>query len=193
MITPGSDEIVKLAEKYTTIPVCREIYADMITPIALLRRLQTRSDRFFLLESVEGGEKWARYSFLGYDPILRATCKNGRVTLEGAENRTVETDKPLSVLREVLSRYRAPHIEGLPPFTGGFVGYFAYAMLGYAEPTLRIKRGAWDDFDLMLFDKVIAYDHLKQKIVLIVKAEHSCRKADDLRRLIVDLTKIFGL
>ena len=171
MITPGSDEIVKLAEKYTTIPVCREIYADMITPIALLRRLQTRSDRFFLLESVEGGEKWARYSFLGYDPILRATCKNGRVTLEGAENRTVETDKPLSVLREVLSRYRAPHIEGLPPFTGGFVGYFAYAMLGYAEPTLRIKRGAWDDFDLMLFDKVIAYDHLKQKIVLIVNMQ----------------------
>ena len=108
MITPSSDEIVKLAEKYTTIPVCREIYADMITPIALLRRLQTRSDRFFLLESVEGGEKWARYSFLGYDPILRATCKNGTVTLEGAENRTVETDKPLSVLREVLSRYRAP-------------------------------------------------------------------------------------
>ncbi len=171
MITPGSDEIVKLAEKYTTIPVCREIYADMITPIALLRRLQTRSDRFFLLESVEGGEKWARYSFLGYDPILRATCKNGRVTLEGTENRTVETDKPLSVLREVLSRYRAPHIEGLPPFTGGFVGYFAYAMLGYAEPTLRIKRGAWDDFDLMLFDKVIAYDHLKQKIVLIVNMQ----------------------
>ena len=171
MITPSSDEIVKLAEKYTTIPVCREIYADMITPIALLRRLQTRSDRFFLLESVEGGEKWARYSFLGYDPILRATCRNGRVTLEGVENRTVETDKPLSVLREVLSRYRAPHIEGLPPFTGGFVGYFAYAMLGYAEPTLRIKRGAWDDFDLMLFDKVIAYDHLKQKIVLIVNMQ----------------------
>lgn len=125
MITPSSDEIVKLAEKYTIIPVCREIYADMITPIALLRRLQSRSDRFFLLESVEGGEKWARYSFLGYDPILRATCRNGRVTLEGAENRTAETDKPLSVLREVLSRYRAPHIEGLPPFTGGFVGYFA--------------------------------------------------------------------
>ena len=171
MITPSSDEIVKLAEKYTIIPVCREIYADMITPIALLRRLQSRSDRFFLLESVEGGEKWARYSFLGYDPILQATCRNGRVTLEGAENRTAETDKPLSVLREVLSRYRAPHIEGLPPFTGGFVGYFAYAMLGYAEPTLRIKRGAWDDFDLMLFDKVIAYDHLKQKIVLIVNMQ----------------------
>ena len=168
MITPSCDEILELAKEYTTIPVCREIYADMTTPIALLRRLQTRSDRFFLLESVEGGEKWARYSFLGYDPILRATCKNGTVTLEGAVNKTVKTDKPLTVLREVLGEYHAPRLEGLPPFTGGFVGYFAYAMLGYAEPTLNIKRGAWDDFDLMLFDKVIAYDHLKQKIVLIV-------------------------
>ena len=83
MITPSCDEILELAKEYTTIPVCREIYADMTTPISLLRRLQTRSDRFFLLESVEGGEKWARYSFLGYDPILRATCKNGTVTLEG--------------------------------------------------------------------------------------------------------------
>lgn len=168
MITPGCDKIVKLAAEYSTIPVCREIYADMTTPIALLRRLQARSKRFFLLESVEGGEKWARYSFLGYDPILRATCKNGTVTLEGVENRTVQTDKPLDVLREVLAGYRAPRIEGLPPFTGGFVGYFAYAMLGYAEPRLSIKRGDWDDFDLLLFDKVIAYDHFRQKIVLIV-------------------------
>ena len=106
MITPSCDEILELAKEYTTIPVCREIYADMTTPIALLRRLQTRSDRFFLLESVEGGEKWARYSFLGYDPILRATCKNGTVTLEGTVNRTVTTDKPLTVLREVLGEYR---------------------------------------------------------------------------------------
>lgn len=168
MITPGCDEIVKLAAEYSTIPVCREIYADMTTPIALLRRLQARSKRFFLLESVEGGEKWARYSFLGYDPILRATCKNGTVKFEGVQNRTVQTDKPLDVLREVLAGYRAPRIEGLPPFTGGFVGYFAYAMLGYAEPRLSIKRGDWDDFDLLLFDKVIAYDHFRQKIVLIV-------------------------
>ena len=85
MITPSCDEILELAKEYTTIPVCREIYADMTTPISLLRRLQTRSDRFFLLESVEGGEKWARYSFLGYDPIFRATCKNGTVTLEGED------------------------------------------------------------------------------------------------------------
>ena len=89
------------------------------------------------------------------------------------------TSLPLSlipsftVLREVLDEYRAPRLEGQPPFTGGFVGYFAYAMLGYAEPTLKIKRGAWDDFDLMLFDKVIAYDHLKQKICLLYTSLHA--------------------
>ena len=195
MITPGCDEIVKLAAEYSTIPVCREIYADMTTPIALLRRLQARSKRFFLLESVEGGEKWARYSFLGYDPILRATCKNGTVTLEGVQNRTVQTDKPLDVLREMLAGYRAPRIEGLPPFTGGFVGYFAYAMLGYAEPRLSIKRGDWDDFDLLLFDKVIAYDHFRQKIVLIVNMRtdsvmenygRACAELESMAALVAD-------
>ena len=84
MITPSCDEILSLATDYTTIPVCREVYADVTTPIRLLRRLQARSSRFFLLESVEGGEKWARYSFLGYDPILRVACKNGVVTVKGA-------------------------------------------------------------------------------------------------------------
>ena len=123
MITPSCEEITRLAADYAVIPVCREIYADMVTPIALLRRLQNRSKRFFLLESVEGGEKWARYSFLGYDPLLRARCKNGVVTLEGAENRTVRTDKPPDVLREVLGRCRPRRLEGMPPFTGGFVAY----------------------------------------------------------------------
>lgn len=168
MITPSTEMILSLSREYPVIPVCREVYADVTTPILLLRRLQAKSNRFFLLESVEGGEKWARYSFLGFDPILRATCKNGRVTLEGAENRTIETRKPLDSLRGVLAQYRSPRIDGLPPFTGGFVGYFAYAMLEYAEPSLHIKRNGFEDFDLMLFDKVIAYDHLKQKIVLIV-------------------------
>ena len=195
MITPSCDEIVKLAADYATIPLCREIYADMTTPIALLRRLQAKSKRFFLLESVEGGEKWARYSFLGYDPILRAACKNGTVTLEGVENRTVRTDKPLDVLREALAGYRAPRIEGMPPFTGGFVGYFAYAMLGYAEPRLRIKRGDWDDFDLLLFDKVIAYDHFRQKIVLIVNMRtdsvmenygRACAELESMAALVTD-------
>ena len=137
-------------------------------PIVVLRRLLMRSEKCFLLESVEGGETWGRYSFLGFDPILRLKCKNGTVSLQGAETRTIQTQKPLDVIEEVLSRYRAPKIEGMPPFTGGFVGYFAYAMMAYAEPTLNIKRGTFDDYDLMLFDRVIAFDHLRQKIFVIV-------------------------
>jgi anthranilate synthase component 1 len=90
------------------------------------------------------------------------------VTVEDGECGRIVTDKPLDVLRGLLSRYKAPRLPGLPPFTGGFVGYFEYSMLGYAEPVLKLRKGDGNDFDLMLFDKVIAYDHLKQKICLIV-------------------------
>lgn len=168
MIQPNCETIEALCSQYDIIPLCKEIYADMTTPIALLCRIAQRSDSYFLLESVEGGEKWGRYSFLGYDPILRATCRNGVVTVEEKGcSRQVETTRPMDILRELLSHYRAPVLPDMPPFTGGFVGYFSYAMIGYAEPTLRISRGDAADFDLMLFDKVIAYDHLRQKIVLV--------------------------
>ena len=166
---PDCDEILKLANDYDIIPVCREIYADVITPITLLRKLSGISSRYYLLESIEGGEKWGRYSFLGYDPVMRVSCKEGVVTIEkGDEVATKQTDKPLDVLREIMKDYKAPRLAGLPPFAGGFVGYFAYAMIGYAEPTLNIKKGMFNDYDMMLFDKVIAYDHLTQKISVIV-------------------------
>lgn len=170
---PGCEEILRLAQEYDTIPVCREIYADVVTPITLLRRMAGRSKRFFLLESVEGGEKWGRYSFLGCDPVLRVTLKNGRVITEQADGTRTETEtgRPYDILREILKTRRSPRIKGMPPFTGGFVGYFAYAMIGYAEPTLSISRGKEQDFDLMLFDEVIAYDHLKQKISVVVNME----------------------
>ena len=166
---PDCDEILKMAPDYDIIPVCREIYTDVITSITLLRKLAAVSKRYYLLESVEGGEKWGRYSFLGFDPVMRVKCSCGKVTIEkdGEETEKV-TDKPLEVLREILKDYKAPRLEGLPPFAGGFVGYFAYAMIGYAEPKLNIKKGTFNDYDMMLFDKVIAYDHLKQKISIIV-------------------------
>lgn len=175
MIRPDCDSIQGLANEYTIIPVCREIYADVVTPIALLRRFADMSSRYYLLESMEGGEKWGRYSFLGYDPVMRVSCKDKEVAIEeDGKVRKIETDRPYDVLREIQKAYKSPRISGLPPFTGGFVGYFAYAMIGYAEPTLSIKRGNFNDFDLMLFDKVIAYDHLKQKICIIVnmKTDH---------------------
>lgn len=170
---PGCEEILKLADKYDVIPVSHEIYADVITPIGLLKKIAGTSSRYFLLESVEGGEKWGRYSFLGFDPVMRVTLKEGvmriRQTMENGEvkTETTETSKPYEALRRILAGYRSPGFKGQPPFTGGFVGYFSYSMMSYAEPKLKIRRGEENDLDLMLFDKVIAYDHLRQKIVIV--------------------------
>lgn len=169
MIKPSCDEIMELAKSYNTIPVCKEILADVITPITLLRRIAASKKRFFLLESIEGGEKWGRYSFIGYDPIMRVSCKNAVVTIDrNGKMKNIETKKPLEVLRSILKDYKSPSLKELPPFTGGLVGYFAYSKIGYAEPKLKIKSGDFNDYDVMLFDKVIAYDHLKQKICVIV-------------------------
>ncbi len=172
MIRPSSETILQLAQEYSVIPICREIHADVITPITLLRKLAGMSKRYFLLESVEGGEKWGRYSFLGYDPLMRVYCKEGVVTIERDGDIThIQTESPLDVLRAIQREYNAPKLPGMPPFTGGFVGYFAYAMIAYVEPKLKIKRGEGNDFDLMLFDKVIAFDHLKQKICIVVNMQ----------------------
>ncbi|HWT74430.1 MAG TPA: anthranilate synthase component I [Mobilitalea sp.] len=168
MVTPSSHEIEKLTKEYSIIPICKEIYADVITPITLLRKISQISQRYYLLESVEGGEKWGRYSFLGFNPIVHVTCKNKVVTIEDGEKQVIQTEKPFDVLRKLLEQYKAPKLEGMPPFTGGLVGYFSYEMIGYAEPVLKLQSSEFNDFDLMLFDKVIAYDHLKQKISIVV-------------------------
>lgn len=168
MITPNSNQIEELAKKYSIIPICKEIYADIITPIQLLRKISKISKRFYLLESIEGGEKWARYSFLGFDPIVHVTCKNKTVIVDDGEIQVHKTEKPFDVLRELMGQYKSPKIAGMPPFTGGLVGYFSYEMIGYAEPVLKLESSDLNDFDLMLFDKVIAYDHLKQKICIVV-------------------------
>ena len=167
MNTQSFDEIRDLLKDYSMIPICKEIYADVITPISLLRKMETFDKNFFLLESVEGGEKWARYSFLGYEPVLHITCKNGKVTQKSGEIETTVTMDPMDALREQLEKYKSTKIKGMPTFTGGFVGYFGYEMIGYAEPKLNLKESEIDDYHLMLFDKIIAYDHLRQKIMVI--------------------------
>jgi len=192
MISPSCETIERLAKEYNTIPVCKEIYADIITPIMLLRKLAQQGQRYFLLESVEGGEKWARYSFLGVDPVMRLTCRNGTVRIEAKESKTLHTDRPLDVLRGVLSAFCAPKLPQMPPFTGGFVGYFSYAMIGYAEPVLKLKKESGYDFDLMLFDKVIAYDHLKQKICVIANMKND-RVMENYGKAVSEIEKIVRL
>ena len=168
MIKPDLETVKAYAEDYDVVPICKEIYADLITPITLLRRIAKYKQDYFLLESIDGGEKWGRYSFLGFDPKARIYCKNGVVTVEGEGSAEYKSNRPFEVLRKYMKNYKTPKINGIPPFTGGLVGYFGYNMLGYAEPVLKLKSGEFNDFDLLLADKVIAYDHLTQKIVIIV-------------------------
>lgn len=202
MITPSCKEIEALAKEFSVIPICKEIYADVITPITLLRKISRVSQRYYLLESIEGGEKWGRYSFLGFNPIVHVTCKNGEVIIEDGEKKVFHTNKPYEILRELLRKYKAPKLPNMPPFTGGLVGYFSYEMIGYTEPILKLRSSDYNDFDLMLFDKVIAYDHLKQKISIVVnmktdKMMENYGKAvadiENLIRFIMDPVSFFKL
>jgi len=193
MYQPNLQEATSFQQPYTLVPICREIYGDIMTPITLLRKIATISKAYYLLESVEGGNRWGRYSFLGFDPVVTARCRNGIVTLKGNIEKQVKTSKPLEILRTVLKDYQSPSLPEVPTFMGGFVGHFSYEMFGYAEPSLSLKKSDFNDFDLMLFDKVIAYDHLKQKIVVIANMKlaegadgykKACQKIDEIIELI---------
>jgi len=195
MVKPSLNEIEALAKDYKIIPICKEIYADITTPIAVLRKISGISSRYFLLESIEGGVSWGRYSFLGFDPVVSISCKDKVVTVENGSYQQIHTDKPFELLRELLKEYKAPKISDLPPFTGGLVGYFSYSMIAYAEPVLKLRKSDFKDFDLKLFDKVIAYDHLKQKIIIVVNMrtdnltenyDKAIRELDSLTRLLMD-------
>lgn len=168
-IRPTLKEVEELAAegKYKTVPLSCEILSDFITPIEAMRILKNVSSHCFMLESAQADEKWGRYTFLGYDPLTSVTCSRGRMKIGDVE---VETDDPSVYLREMLAEHVSPRSDDLPPFTGGLVGYFSYDYPGYAEPSVRCDVEDTEDFkdvDLMLFDKVIAFDNLRQVIVLI--------------------------
>jgi anthranilate synthase component 1 len=173
VIQTSLEEAKKRAEGYGAVPVVREIMADTVTPIGLISLIREQSNRYFLLESLEGIDSRGRYSFIGYDPVAKVTAKDFHVeiTIDGKKK---QTDKaPLEVIREMLKMYKIPAVPGLPPFTGGFVGYFSYDFIQYCEPSLRFdpqKATDFPDFELMLFDKVIAFDQFRQKLFLIVNA-----------------------
>ena len=124
-----------------------------------------------MLESVEESKRWGRYTFLGFDPVLELTCRDGLLRIKGATTVEQQVEHPGDAIRKILAENKSPKLPGLPTFTGGLVGYFAYDYIKYAEPTLKLEKGDEDSFqdvDLMLFDKVIAFDNFRQKIILIV-------------------------
>ena len=167
-------------------PVSRTLYSDIRTPVEVLRVLKGVSRHCYMLESLEDTDKWGRYTFLGYEPKMEVTCMDGVVRIRSGEGESViEEGNPMEYIGHIIEENKSPRVEGLPTFTGGLVGYFSYDTIKYSEPELKLDASdeeGFKDVDLMLFDKVIAFDNLKQKIILIVNIktdalEENYRKA----------------
>ena len=169
-IVPTLEKVKEIASTggYRVLPVSCEILSDFTTPIEAMRILKQVSAHCYMLESAASHETWGRYTFLGFDPSLEITCRNGEMRAGCLHFPTAD---PSAYLRQVLEEHKSPRFDHLPPFTGGLVGYFSYDYLGYSEPSVRAEvedREEFRDLDLMLFDKVIAFDHLRQKLILMV-------------------------
>lgn len=189
--------------KYRRIPVCRELYADRYTPVEIMRLLRRVSCHCYLLESASQNEVWGRYSFLGYEPTMEITCTDGSLNIQKTEpdgsisRETRHVAHPGEALREILAQYKSPVMENMPAFTGGLVGYFSYDYIKYSEPKLQLSDSEQQDFrdmDLMLFDTVIAFDHYRQKLLLITgvmteNLKESYNKAETKLQEMVDLIK----
>src|SRR5947199_7897350 len=163
----------ELARRGTFVPVCKEIVADLLTPVSAFLKIAEHADYAFLLESVEGGEHVGRYSFLGKDPFLILRAREGKTTIErGGE--TKETDKPfIDTLRRLMADFRSPFVPDLPRFTGGAVGYLGYGAASWFEPVLGDLGTSDDGADqagFMLFDTVLAFDHVQHRILIIANA-----------------------
>ncbi|CAH1197196.1 anthranilate synthase component I [Paenibacillus sp. 2RAB27] len=168
MYTPELQEVIRLSKDYNLIPVVRHLLADTETPIRVFQHLY-QEPRAFLLESVEGGVKWARYSFLGSDPFLMITAKHGKTTVETGSEKKITDEKPIEVLKAYLRSYSSPQLADLPRFTGGAVGFFGYDLLQYYEklPAHQIDDLQMNDIQFMFCDQVIVFDHFKQQIKVI--------------------------
>ncbi len=172
MFKPSLEEAKAFArEGYRAIPVSCEIYSDFTTPIEVLKKLKYVSRHCYLLESAQQDQKWGRYTFLGYSPKSEINCTDGRLTIKSGSTVEIMSDDPAEEIRKIIAENRSPRLDYLPSFTGGLVGYFSYDYIKYAEKGLNLDaedEEGFKDLDLMLFDKVIAFDYYRQKIILIV-------------------------
>jgi anthranilate synthase component 1 len=180
------EEFVDLARRGTFVPIVKEIMADLLTPVSAFLKIAEHSDYAFLFESVEGGERVARYSFLGKDPFLVLRSRAGKTIVDRSGVTTESTEPFIPVLRRLMAEFRAPFVPDLPRFTGGAVGFIGYDASVDFEPALAAawKNALWtresgepreastsaDDAGFMLFDTVLAFDHVKHRILIIANA-----------------------
>jgi len=179
------EQFVELATRGTFVPVCKEIMADPLTPVSAFLKIAEHSDYAFLLESVEGGEQVARYSFLGKDPFLILRARDGRTIIERSGEEAVSDEAFVPTLRSLMAQFRSPYVPGLPRFTGGAVGFLGYDAVPWFEPvTLQPGSPADPNVDqagFMLFDTVLAFDHVQHRILIIANARVTAD--DDLQAL----------
>lgn len=197
MIYPSLKEVKKITtnQDYKVVPISMELYSDIKTPIETLKILKGISNNVFILESVDSTNKMGRYTFLGYDPKLELTCYNHKLKITTGTTIEEEVKHPNEYIRKILKENKSPRISGMPTFTGGLVGYFSYDYIKYGEQSLNLNANyeeKFNDVDLMLFDKVIAFDNYRQKIILIVNIkvenlEVNYRKAEIELKAMADL------
>lgn len=194
---PSLEEAIELkkSEEYKIVPISTEILSDIKTPIEVMKILKSVSSHCYMLESIEDNRNWGRYTFLGYEPKMEITCTNSRLVIKGEKKLEVLTSNPGQYIREILNDYKSKKYDYLPTFTGGLVGYFSYDYIKYAEQSLNLDakdEEHFKDVDLMLFDKVIAFDHFRQKIILIqnVKLENI---ENDYDKAVKELEKMIEL
>lgn len=173
MIRPDYKEFVRLARAATLVPVAKSISADLLTPVSAFLAIAEGEPDAFLLESVEGGEKIGRYTFLGVRPFLRLESRGSDIKIERGRKVERRTGDIFQVMKELLRQHRPAAMEGLPPFTAGAVGYCAYDIARQLE---NIGARAKDDLDvpdcvLMFFDRVLAFDHLRHQIHIVASAD----------------------
>ena len=169
MIQPSLEEVKRLADQGNVIPVYKDMLGDLLTPAAAFLRVAQGRRRVFLLESVEGGERVARYSFIGWDPFLVVRGSGDSLEIEQLGETETEQGPPLEKLRTVGRDFRPVAIPDLPPFVGGGVGYFAYDLVRHFEklPSSAVDDLRIDDFQVMFFSTILAFDHLRHRIHII--------------------------
>jgi anthranilate synthase component I len=172
-VQPSRKEFLALAREHTLVPVCRTLAADLETPVSAFLRAAWPEQECFLLESVEGGEQVGRYTFIGLTPFKRIVARGRNITIAEGKKVTRIDDDIFAVLRQSLSGHKPARLPGLPPFTAGAVGYFAYDAVRQIErlPELATDELGIPDACLLFFDEVLAFDHVRKEIWLVVTAD----------------------
>ena len=181
LIQPSRKEFLALAKKHTLVPVYRTLTADLETPVSAFLRAAWQERECFLLESVEGGEQVGRYTFIGLNPYKRIVARGQQIDITEARRTTRIEGDIFDVLRDALCGHKPARIAGLPPFTAGAVGFFAYDAVRQIE---RLPNHAKDELGvpdacLLFFDEVLAFDHVRKQIWMIATADVTLGKPDE--------------